>query len=968
MKRNERDWAGQLISWIKEAINEKRTVFSDATNDTGVKLESGRTKFPDILLFTDKISGIVFNGWELKFPDTKVDDKEMLINALEKAEHLKSNSFVTWNGAEAVIWKINDNNYVLESLSIIKKYNKEPSINSRDDLSDPVKYNRNETLLKERAYEILHDLGQLYEKGILRHAINITGNIIEAVTLASQIIIPQIQEIIIQEKGRNKKFRDDFNQWKIYESSTLKILASSSRRSEIVIAEEVLAKFTFYNLIGKILFYLTLSENLIGELDRIDIKTYDNLRINLEMYFDKAKKIDYQAIFKPYFTDNLPFSKIIDESVFKLIQKFNEFDFKILPAGVIGSILENLVPKSEKQKFGQYFTSETLANLVAFPAIQTVDDIAFDPTSGTGSFLNSFYNILKYHGKENHSELLNHIWGNDISHFPAILSVINLYKQDVTKTDNFPRITRDDYFNLNVGDLIVFPDSNDYRKSIEQPIPEFNSISSNFPFIQQEEIPKDTLTGLFRERFKENQQAFLQDNTFKINERSDYFAYCIYNSINFLKDDGYLSVITSNAWLGKEYGIQLKKFLLDNFHIKYIVRSNAEHWFSDSKVSTIYVILQKGQSEESTKFVTLNFKLEEILDQENIQNQLSQIENIYSEIDNCDNNRNISWRKDTTFNDLFLKTDSSIAVCVVPKEILINSLSTQDNWTKYFISAKLFEQFDNYTAPIYPNLVDVFRGERTGWNPMFIIPEHLLDESQIEHEFLIPYLKDSSELEAIDFSDNLNHYLFVCDKSIQNLQNNYQGAYNWIRSFENQPNKNNTKTISEANANHRPYWYTLRPKAANIVTSINPYERFFFSFSYNDFVPDQRLVVLNANNRDQLEIIVALLNSIITFLSIEMRGTTRNLGVLDLNANDFKRLRVLNPNTLNEQQINSILNAFEPLKQRPIGTIFEEIRMPDRINFDRTILRCYGIDESILESLYQTLASAVDDRVTMKNK
>lgn len=105
VKRNERDWAGQLISWIKAAIEKKTTVFQEATNDTGVKMESGRTKFPDILLFTDKISGVVFNGWELKFPDTAVDDAGMLENALEKARKLRSESFVTWNGAEAVIWK-----------------------------------------------------------------------------------------------------------------------------------------------------------------------------------------------------------------------------------------------------------------------------------------------------------------------------------------------------------------------------------------------------------------------------------------------------------------------------------------------------------------------------------------------------------------------------------------------------------------------------------------------------------------------------------------------------------------------------------------------------------------------------------------------------------------------------------------------------------------------------------------------
>lgn len=103
---NERAWSGQLISWIKSAIENQTTIFQDATNDSSLKVESGRTKFPDILLFSDKTSGIIFNGWELKFPDTAVDDIVMLENALEKAKRLNSDSFVTWNGAEAVIWGI----------------------------------------------------------------------------------------------------------------------------------------------------------------------------------------------------------------------------------------------------------------------------------------------------------------------------------------------------------------------------------------------------------------------------------------------------------------------------------------------------------------------------------------------------------------------------------------------------------------------------------------------------------------------------------------------------------------------------------------------------------------------------------------------------------------------------------------------------------------------------------------------
>ena len=193
MKLNERVWAGQLISWIQEEIREGKTVFQDATNDAGIKLDSGKTKFPDVLLFTDKISGIIFNGWELKFPDTTVDNNEMLLNALEKAERLQSDSFVTWNGSEAVIWKIENDVYTIENLSKLKEYPKEKGISSRDDLADPIKYKRNESALRTRLKEILHDLELLYLNGQLKQAINISGSFIEAVKQASEIILPQFQ-------------------------------------------------------------------------------------------------------------------------------------------------------------------------------------------------------------------------------------------------------------------------------------------------------------------------------------------------------------------------------------------------------------------------------------------------------------------------------------------------------------------------------------------------------------------------------------------------------------------------------------------------------------------------------------------------------------------------------------------------------------------------------------------------------
>lgn len=965
VKRNERDWAGQLISWIKSSIEKKSVIFEDATNDTSVKVESGKTKFPDVLLFSDRTSGVIFNGWELKFPDTPVDDRTMLENALEKAKKIKSESFVTWNGAETIIWKIDTSKYDIDSLKRLKVYPKISTINTRDDLADPSKYAKNEKFLQERLDSLLHDLDQLCRNGELKPALDISGNIVEAIIAASSVIVPQFQLEIVKKKGDDNCFKKEFNKWKIYESATLQILESSSRKLENVVPEEILAKFTFYNLIGKILFYMTLSENMSRELPSIKINTHSDVKHELESCFKRAQAIDYQAIFKPYFTDTLEFSTITEIALYNLLSVLTEFDFKILPTEVIGHILENLVPNTEKQKFGQYFTPSILANLVAYPAVKTKNDVLMDPTCGTGTFLTSFYNILSYLGKQNHSDLLNQIWGNDISHFPAILSVINLYKQNVSQVENFPRVIRDDYFNLTVGSKIIFPDSKDFHKQIDVSIPQFDGIASNFPFIQQEDIPNEDLLLKLNLIFGKTQVAFLKGNNFGINKRSDYFTYCVYNSLRFLKDGGVLSVITSNAWLVKEYGLQFKRFLLDNFHIKYIVKSDAEHWFKDSLVSTIFFVVEKKHSIDPTKFVTIHTKLENYFGQRSLNDQISRIDEFYADIDNCELLYNKKWSRDQSFPDLYKRNDGNVSVCIIPNAVLQTSIEQAENWNTYFLSADIFTSIKHCLTTYYPHIVNVFRGERTGWNKMFVIKNKDVHDSKIANQYLEPYVKSSRELLSMEYSGEYRHYLFSCQENIENLDS---GTRSWINKYYNTKNKNGSATIAEVCAGHHPFWYSLKPKKAHIVTSINPYERFFFTYSTRPFTIDQRLIAMSVKKGYDVELIAVLLNSIISYWIIAFKGINRYLGVLDLNANNLKTFCTLNPDLLSDEQKRQIKEAFRPLKNRKIGTISEECKKGDRRNFDKVVMKCFGINVDILPIIYELLCSVVDNRASLSGK
>jgi hypothetical protein len=71
---------------------------------------------------------------------------------------------------------------------------------------------------------------------------------------------------------------------------------------------------------------------------------------------------------------------------------------------------------------------------------------------------------------------------------------------------------------------------------------------------------------------------------------------------------------------------------------------------------------------------------------------------------------------------------------------------------------------------------------------------------------------------------------------------------------------------------------------------------------------------------------------------------------------------------LSEQQKAEILNAFQPLKRREIESIFAEVQKPDRINFDKTVLRSFEVDENLLNSIYSLLTTSVNDRVSMQEK
>ena len=100
---NERSWAIDVISEINIILQNKGWHFKSAGGESTI-VNDKSSLFPDVLIFKDQSKDIILQGWELKMPDTQINDAELIGNAIKKARILQRDSFILWNVKSAVLY------------------------------------------------------------------------------------------------------------------------------------------------------------------------------------------------------------------------------------------------------------------------------------------------------------------------------------------------------------------------------------------------------------------------------------------------------------------------------------------------------------------------------------------------------------------------------------------------------------------------------------------------------------------------------------------------------------------------------------------------------------------------------------------------------------------------------------------------------------------------------------------------
>lgn len=902
---NERSWAIDLIGYLKGiAHNEVRAV-RDVSGEQTITDLSG-SLFPDVLLFGDRDTARILQGWELKLPDTDIGDQEFFENAELKARMLGLDSFVLWNVRYARLYALDRG---ADEFAMHTEWTDLSDVTTRSAVR------KARVRWEALGAEILQTMNALFADGRLegRQFVDAyrsggPSNLI----LANEGLVAEA----LQAAGkRDGKFRAEVTLW-------------WDRHQNEYDGDDryaALARANLMNWTGKFLFAHVLRERD----DRAGPVTTISTAMTPADALGIFQGISNQCNFWTVFCDALGLSVLPSQSWDQLCQ-FNRLlsDLRLgsVDQAQISTILEAAASVGDRKLRGQYTTPAPLANLLVRLGINDLSDRVMDPCCGSGTIIRAALDA-KLTGGISGAAAASQICASDIDRQAVQLATFSLSTPTLARQPL--RVFALDAFTLQPGLRVEFRDPNDGTLTREA-LGTFACIATNLPFVAQDgrRAYGDATASV---------NALLEQDGDGLPSRSDVSAYLPFVFYDLLEPKGRVVIIIPNAWLGTAWGQAFYDRLVSFYHLRAVITSGSGRWFSNSDVVTNVLVLEKraahDESVSETKFVILKQPVDLLADVAHVDSVAAQIE-IGSAQDDVMSIRSVSH------NHLLKARPYGLAG-----------------------SAQFVDVDWLLDCPLVPvrDLFTVRRGERRGWDKLF----YPAKGHGIEAAYIKPVLKSSTSIEG--YEATADGEAFCCGLSEGELRKlGHTGALNWIKHFETERNGTGD-ALPEVLAKAGHQWYEMRAnRVAELVIPLAYGKRLYVGRVKPAGFVNQRLIGLTV--RDDVDPPVgvdlahALLNSAIGLLMIEGNGFGRGLGALDLNKDRIEAsLHMLDPNEIDSDMGDYILEKFDSLKARKILEVSDELDQLDRRGFDDAVIRMYGLPVSV-DQVYDAVRALVEVR------
>ncbi len=945
-------------------------------------------------------------------PSQAADAPDVLEFVVRRARAHKAPYFVTWTLRDAILWRTPKAG-TPTTRDAMDKLHDYPDLYEIGQADQGPLDELTQLKVLARGDDIRLDLERLLKDEALElvkiDATYFVNRLLDAV----RHLLPIVTASLLDRLINNVTFRGEITRWAVKQG-----IAGSPDDPEFAAS---IARQIIYRLLGKVLFYQSLRRSA-RQLPKLDFDNVDTAQVlpKLRGAFAEARKIDYHAVFDEALPDRIQWPAEASHALADLVHDFNTRDFASLPQDVIGTVFERLIPPEERHGLGQYFTSENLCDLVNAFCITTPTDRVLDPTCGTGTFLIRAYDRLRWLGQHDHSTLLTQLWGIDIAPFPAELATINLFRQKIAEHGNFPRVLCHDFLRINPGDKFQFPPPKmdlEHPEEMEEPIPQFDAIVGNFPYISAGQIEKheagylaflrtrliadwfDQYPDVFRYENKTDQEFFQKSIArgqhkesdretvqHRISTYADLYIHLFFHTARFLKPGGRMGIVTSNAWLDVNYGYELQKFFLKRFKVIAVLESRCEPWFTEASVNTVVTIVERcddsaEREKHLAKFVKVKKRLSELIPGDPVIEaapRLVELRNLVAQVEHA-------GRKYVNTHPLGMLTeeDDYFRIRILRQSEMLAEVEKEGRtikWGRYLRAPQVYFDIVEHGKVCLLGAIAMPKfGSKTRINEFFHVTTETARQFEIEAEYLWPLIKSPKDTNTIKVDPtDLTLRIFVCRRSKTELKKlGHKGALNYIEWGEQQTYATGTfKGLKWPQgtwvAKREPGWFALPNTEINfgqIFMSEAFGEAHIHRFCPQKLVPDKRLYFLEPSSAvSDAEDVAAVLNSSITGLSLEVSGrVTMGDGVLEYSVEDARDyLFVPDVRSTSQAQTNRIRACFELRLQRPIQAVRLEIECDDTRSLDKALLTAIGLDaKKYLKPIHEGLCELVRERTDL---
>ena len=390
----------------------------------------------------------------------------------------------------------------------------------------------------------------------------------------------------------------------------------------LIISDELLAKHT--NALQAYDFESQVDVNILGHIFENSLNEIESVNAEIEgTDFDKQKtKRKKDGV---YYTPKYITKYIVDNTVGKLCNE------KKAELGVI----EDEYLKSRKGR-SKAKLKELLEGLEAYRE-WLLQITILDPACGSGAFLNQALDFLiKEHQyiDELQTNLLgggfvfpdientvleNNIFGVDINEESVEIAKLSLWLRTAQPRRKLNNLTS----NIKCGNSLIDSKSiaGDKAFKWEEEFPKifekngFDVIIGNPPYVPLEELVKED-RDYIRNKFPQFSRKYDTSVVFKL------------HSINILKENGYLSFVTTITWQTGGNYTELRKFIFENVNLEKIINLPF-NVFADAYVDTGIFVLKKSPFDK--KYEVLNFDKKQTISTLDTLNFVQVTEEMYDE-------------------------------------------------------------------------------------------------------------------------------------------------------------------------------------------------------------------------------------------------------------------------------------------------------------------------------------------------